>query len=144
MKNKHEGTIKNISIFTLILTMFFLNRFSVSAQIFVGATLCICAILIGIYCAYKGIKMGAALMFCFALAGFFGILSQYYDSYNLAVPVPTCIFLGLFLGYKTIVKSGDEEQIRKIKKMKTNGIIGTILYLIIQIVMIVTIFIKQW
>lgn len=123
--------------------MFLLKRNSVSVKMAFGIICCIGCTFGGVYFSYKGskkgIKMAGAFLIFFAMAGFLGILSQNFNSYIICVPVPTCIFLGFFLVYKTVVKYGNKEQIKKIKELKTSAIIGTILYFTIQIGMIVAI-----
>jgi len=143
MKYKHEQTIKNIGMFTFVLTMIFMKVINVSAQIFVEGTLCIGAILCGIYLSYKGakkgIKMLGAFMFCLAFAGLLAILSQYFDDYNFCIPVPTCVFLGFYSGYQTIVRFGDKDIINQVKKPVIVSLIALALF---QILMILPLFIK--
>lgn len=139
MKYKHENTIKNIGMLTFILIMIFMKVSNVPAQIFLGATLCICATLIGCYLVYKGLKLGGAFMFSIALMVLIGALGQYFDSYKLSVLIPAMLIIIIVFSYKLVVKTGDQEQIRNIK---IKSIIGIILCLIIQVVMIIPLFIK--
>lgn len=139
MKYKHEKSIENIGMLTFVIIMIFMKVSGVSEQIFVGATLSISAILCGIYLIYKGLKLGGAFMLFIALMGLIVVLSQYFDSYNLAVLIPAMIIVIIIFGYRIIVTADDKEQIRKMRRM---SIIGVILCLIIQIVMIIPLFIE--
>lgn len=140
MKYKHENIIKNVSIFSFVLIMIFMKVSDVSAQMFVAGTLCICAILIGIYLVYKGLRAAGMIMFCLAAIGLLVALSQYFNSYNISVLIPAMFILFFIISYRMIDKIGDEEQIVKIKK---TAIIGVILCSIVQIIMIIPIFIKK-
>lgn len=152
MKYKHEDTIKIISMFALVIIISLMKISNISVQMFVGVIGCILLTFGAVYFSYQGYKKGyksyGAFMFYFALAGLLMILSQYFDkynstfSYNLAVPIPTCIFLAFFTGYKTIVRYGKKEQIEKVRELKVLGIIGIIAFPIIQIGMLVPLFIK--
>lgn len=139
MKYKYEDTIKNISMFAFVLTMILMKVGNVSVQMFLAATSCMICTFGAIYCAYKGFKMGAEILLCLALIGVLVMLSQYFDSYKIAVLIPAMFIVFFIIGYRMIVKIGDKEQIMKMKK---KAILGVILCLIFQIVMIIPLFIK--
>ncbi|MBU3102231.1 MULTISPECIES: hypothetical protein [Clostridium] len=143
MKNKHENIMRNIGMFTFVIIMIFMKVSGVSTQIFVGIIFCTGCIVGGVYLNYKGakkgLKMAGAFMFCLAFAGLLVILSQYFNSYNLCIPAPACIFLGFYLGYKTIVRFGDKEIINQVKKPVIGSLIALALF---QILMVLPLFIK--
>jgi len=135
MKYKHENTIKNVGM----LTMIFMKVSNISTQLFITGILCIAATLFGIFFVYKNFKIGAELMFFIALMGLVGFLSQYFNSYNISVLIPAMFIVLIIFSYRMIVKIGDKEQIIKMKKMV---IIGVISCLIFQIIMILPLFAK--
>jgi hypothetical protein len=139
-KYKHEELIRNIAMAALLISMILMRIEKTPIQIILAVASLIICLLGGIYFVYKGSKLGGAMMFCISLALILGILSQYFNSDILFVPIPSLIIGAMLFGYKIVVNIGDKGRIETIRK---NVILAIVLCSIFQIVMIVTAFVQH-
>lgn len=139
MKYKHENTIRNISMFTLIIILILGKLGKIQIQIMLGVISFIGCTFSGVYCVYKGLKLGGAFMFCISFAEVLVFLSYYYNSYILSVPIPGMLAVMCIIGHKLIALSEDKE---KVKRIRRETVIGAVLFSIAQVVMITLAFIK--
>lgn len=140
MKYKHEKTIRNMSMLALPIILILGKLGKVKIQITLGIISFVICTAFGIYCIYRGLKLAGTVFLCISVGLIFVFLSCYYNSYNLAVPIPGVFAVALILSYKVIEMSDDKEKIIRIKK---EAVIGITLFLIAQILMIALLFIKH-
>lgn len=141
MKDKREKVLRDIGMLTLIVVLILGKLGKMKIQIIIAHVCSVFFVFFGIYCIYKGLKLGGAFFFSLAIGTILVILSYHYDSYILSVPIPGILGLVCIIGYKFInVSSSDKEKIKRIKK---EAIIGVILCSIFQVLMIALLFIKH-
>ncbi|MFL0250147.1 hypothetical protein ACJDT4_06905 [Clostridium neuense] len=141
MKYKHEKEIiRNIAMLALPIVLILGKLGKVKIEIMIAYVCSLFLISFGIYCIYKGLKLGGAFFFSLAIGTILVILSYHYDSYVLAVPIPGSWGLGCVFSYKLVCMTGDKEKIKRIKK---GAIIVIALCSMIQVLMIALLFIKN-
>lgn len=140
MKYKREKVIRDISILVLSIVLILGKLGKVKITIMLAWIGAVVFILFGIYCIYKGLKLGGAFAFSLATGAILVILSYHYNSYILSVPIPLTLAIMCVLSYKLVYRTGDKETVKHLKKMCGLGIA---LCSMIQIVMIALLFIKH-
>lgn len=144
-KYKHEELIRNIAVIALLISMILMKIGKTPIQLAFGIIGFIICTICGIYFIYKGSKLGGKMMLCISVVGLLAFLSWYYSryssriSYNLTVPIPTLFMIAMFLGYRMIITIDDKLRIKKIKK---DIIIATVFCSLLQVIMIITAFVR--
>lgn len=140
MKNKNEKAIRDIAMLALPIVLILGKLGKVKIEIMIAYVGSIVLILLGGYSIYKGLKLGGAFFFSIASIGILVILSWYYNSDTLVVPIPSVFIIIIILSYKLVCTTdNNKETINHLKKMT---IFCTTLCLIIQIVVMI-LFIKK-